>query len=52
MPFELFYICKVLDFGVADQPLEDRFNYVIPVGTKYINGQYLELVKENKKKVF
>ena len=52
MSFELFYICKVLDFGVADQPLEDRFNYVIPVGTKYINGQYLELVKENKKKVF
>ena len=51
MPSELFYICKVLDFGVADQPLEDEFNHATSAGTKYIKGQYFELIKENKKKV-
>ena len=33
---ELFYVCKVLDFGVADQSVEYEFNHVIPVGIKYI----------------
>lgn len=49
---QLCYVSKVLDSSVADQPLEDELNHVIPIDTKYIKGHYLELIKNNKKKMF
>ena len=33
---ELFYMCKVLDFVIADPQLEDEFQHVIPEGNTFI----------------
>ena len=44
---ELFYLCKVIDFGVASENLIDKYNHAIPVGSKY-----LAKVMEKKNKYF
>ena len=49
---ELFYIYKVLDFGIADNHLEDEFQHVTLEGNKFIKSQYLERVQEKKKHIF
>ena len=33
---ELFFLCKVLDFGVANEDLFDSYNHVITKRCKYI----------------
>lgn len=45
---ELFYLCKVLDFGIASEMLHDEYNHIIDIGTKYIKCQYLEKCREQK----
>ena len=39
---ELFYLCKVLDFGIADENILDDYNHLIPKGSKYIKCQYYQ----------
>lgn len=39
---ELFYLCKVFDFGVALEQLSDKYNHPIKKGEKYMKGQYLQ----------
>ena len=34
--FELFYLCKVLDFAIAQEPLVDKYNHMIELGCPYI----------------
>ena len=48
---ELFYPCKVLDFGVASETIEDTYHHVIPKGSRYIKCQYLEKKSERKNKI-
>ena len=36
---ELFYLCKVVDFGTATEQLKHKFNQVITIGSKYIKYQ-------------
>jgi len=40
--FELFYLCKVLDFGTATEDMVDAYNHRVPMGTKYVLCNYLE----------
>ena len=40
---ELFYLCKVLDYGVASETIEDTYHHVIP--------NYLEKKSERKNKI-
>ena len=42
---ELFYLCKVLDFGIADGNMVDDYNHLIPKGSKYIKCQYYQKKK-------
>ena len=44
---ELFYLCKVLDFGIADKNMVDDYNHLIPKGSKYIKCQYYHKQKES-----
>ena len=37
---ELFYLCKVFDFGIADKNMVDDHNHLISKGSKYIKCQY------------
>ena len=48
---ELFYLCKVLDFGLALDDLCDKYNHIVPKGTNYIKCQYLERICEKKRNV-
>ena len=48
---ELFYLCKVIDFGVAECTLTDQNNHVISEGCNYILRQYFQKEKEKKNKV-
>ena len=48
MSQELFYLCRVLDFGVALDDLCDKYNHKVPKGTSYIKCQYLERICEKK----
>ena len=48
---KLFFLCKVLDFGVANEDLFDSYNHVITKGCKYIRCQYYQKTKESKGKV-
>ena len=41
LALELFYLCKVLDKGVAKDDITDKYNHVIPKGTEYVKAQYL-----------
>ena len=45
---ELFYLCKVLDYGVAPETFEDTYHHVIPEDS---NCQYLEKKIERKNKI-
>ena len=48
---ELFYICKVLDFGAAAEDMVDAYNHHISMGTKYIICNYLEKESEKKSRI-
>ena len=51
MSRELFYLCKVLDFGVALDDLCDKYNHIVPKGASYIKCQYFERICEKKRNV-
>ena len=36
---ELFYLCEVFDFGIADKNMVDDYNHLISKGSKYIKCQ-------------
>ena len=48
---ELFYLCKVLDFGEATELLKDKNKHVIEKGSKFIKCQYYQKIKETRKGV-
>ena len=43
---ELFYLCKVLNFGIAEHELKDENDHVIPKGSQFIEAQYYEKKSE------
>ena len=45
---ELFYLCKVLDFGIADENLVDDYNHIIPKESEYTKCQYYQKQKESQ----
>ena len=45
---EPFYLCKVIEVGVATKRIVDKPNYSIESGSHYIKCQYLEKIKEWK----
>ena len=49
---ELFFLFKVLEFGVAESNMVDRNEHYIMKGEKFIKGNYLEKTKEKKGAVF
>ena len=48
---ELFYLCKVLDFGIADGNIVDDYNHLIPKGSKYTKCQYYQK-KEHRSGIY
>ena len=44
---KLFYLCKVLDFGIADENMVDDYNHLIPKRSKYKKCQYYQKQKES-----
>ena len=46
--FEPFYLCKVLDIGIATEKLVDARNHQLDIGTKYIKCHYLEKMNEKR----
>ena len=40
--FDLFYLCKVISFGVAQEQLIDKYNHVIEKGAPYLEVQYYD----------
>ena len=44
-------MCKVIDFGKADETMVDEYNHAITAGSKFIRCQYYQKDKENKKGV-
>ena len=42
---ELFYLCKVLDFGIVDENMVDDCNHLIQKGSEYIKCQYYQKPK-------
>ena len=51
MSRELFYLCNMLDFGVALDDLCDKYNQIVPKDTSDIKCQYLERICEKKRNV-
>ena len=49
---ELFYLCKVLEFGISLTVQNDKYNHTMPVGASFMQCQYLERLEEKKRKVF
>ena len=49
---ELFYLCKVLEFGISSTIRNDKYNHTVPVGASFIKCQYLERLEKKKRKVF
>ena len=47
---ELFYLCKVLSFGIAEQDLKDENNHCIEKGGPYIEVKYFEVKSNNFKR--
>ena len=45
--WELFYLCKVLDFGIADENMVDDYNHLIPKGSKYMKYQHYQKQNES-----
>ena len=48
---ELFYLCKVLDFGEAKETLTDKYNHIVEKGSKFVKCQYYQKQKESRKGV-
>ena len=48
---QLFYLCKVIDFGVAIENMVDEYNHIILQGSCYIKCQYYQKQKETKSKI-
>jgi len=48
---ELFYLCKVIDFGVAPENVTDKYQHNVPQGSSFIKCQYLEKMFEKSKSV-
>ena len=48
---ELFYLYKVIDFGVAIENMFDEYNHIIPQGSCYFECQYSQKQKETKSKI-
>ena len=48
---ELFYLCKVKEFRIAQENLIDSLNHIIPKGSKFIKCQYFEKYKEKPGKI-
>ena len=49
--FELFYLCKVLEFGTATENMTDSYHHHVTIGTKYILCNYLEKKAEKKDRI-
>ena len=47
----LFYLCKVKEFGIAQENLIDSLNHIIPKGSKFIKCQYIEKYKGKQQKI-
>ena len=47
-PFELFYLCKVKEFDIAQENLIDSLNHIIPEGSKFTKCQYFEGYKKSE----
>ena len=45
---ELFYLCKVKEFGIAQENLIDSSNHIIPKGSKFTKCQYFEGYKKSE----
>ena len=45
---ELFYLCKVIDFGVAIENMVDDYNHIIPLGITLYRMPILPKTKGNK----
>ena len=49
---ELFYLSKVVGYGVAEDKLINKNNYIILEEDKYIKYKYFQKAKEGKAKIF
>ena len=47
---ELFFLCKVISFGVAPEWMVDKYN-IIEKGSNYLKSQYFQKEKESEGKV-
>ena len=45
---KLFYLCKVMDKGVAKQDLFDKYHHIVSKGSSYLKCVYLEKISEKK----
>ena len=50
--FELFYVLLVTKKGIAEETKLDLFGHIVQEGQYYLEGNYLEKIKETKKKIF
>ena len=48
---ELFYLCKVLEFGVAVEDMQDDYNHTVLKGSKFIKCNYLKKKSEKKGRI-
>ena len=48
---ELFFLSKVISFGVAPEWMVDKYNHIIKKGSNYLKCQYFQKEKESKGKV-
>ena len=47
----LFYLCKVKEFGIAQEILIDPLNHIIPKGSKFIKCQFFKEHKQKRGKI-
>lgn len=50
--FELFYVFFVTKKSIATESKSDLFGHVVQEGELYLEGSYLEKIKETNSKVF
>ena len=50
--FEMFYLCYVIESGIASEYMCDDYNHVIEEGMKYLKCNYLEKKSEKKGNIF
>ena len=48
---ELFFLSKVISFGVAPEWMVDKYNHIIEKDSNYLKCQYFQKEKESKGKV-